>query len=70
MTPWSMSAFRTVRPSRWTGLGRKRKFKLRHCQKILLFWVVLVSPPPAQHNKKFLRRFFQKAPAFLCTHFV
>jgi hypothetical protein len=26
---------------------------------------VLVSPPPAQHNKKFLRRFFQKAAFFL-----
>jgi len=31
----------------------------------LLFWAVLVSRPRAQSNKKFLRRFFQKAATFL-----
>jgi hypothetical protein len=30
-------------------------------QKTFLNWAVLVSTPPAQRNKEFLRRFFQKA---------
>jgi hypothetical protein len=44
---------------------QKKFFLKKRSKKLFLVWAVLVSLPRAQSSKKFLRRFFQKAAAFL-----
>jgi hypothetical protein len=53
-------------PTRGRAKGKASFCEQKEAKNFLLCWAmgVSVTTPMAQHNKKFLRRFFQKAAAF------